>query len=198
MSPLNGMKKLPLYLLVSSGLFLLAGWSRTASDVVLAAPVEASPACESADPEPPTYYQIELVGTRKVPGSRMAKGMGTITFAPSPYGVAISPEGTYHYDIDIQLEKAEAPEGKAFVAWVSTPQLDRIVPIGRLDENLYVTGQVSFNKYLVVITLEPDTEPGQIWTGPVVARGMSRSGYMHTMAGHGPFVAEPCAVYGYR
>lgn len=192
------MNKLPSFVLVVSGLFLLAGWSGTVPDVTTSSPVKASPACVSADPEPPTYYQIELVGTRKVPGSRMAKGIGNITFAPSPYGIAISPEGTYHYDIDIQLEKAQAPDGKAFVAWISTPQLDQIMPIGRLDESLSIKGQVTFNKYLVVITLEPDTEPGQIWTGPVVARGMSRSGYMHTMAGHGPFVAEPCAVYGYR
>ena len=40
-------------------------------------------------------------------------------------------------------------------------------------------------------------EPGAMWTGPVVSRGMSRSGLMHTMAGHGPFETEPCAVYGY-
>jgi hypothetical protein len=29
-------------------------------------------------------------------------------------------------------------------------------------------------------------------------RGMSRSGRMHTLAGHGPFEAEPCAKYGFR
>jgi hypothetical protein len=29
-------------------------------------------------------------------------------------------------------------------------------------------------------------------------RGMSRSGMMHTMAGHGPFQQENCARYGYN
>ena len=128
----------------------------------------------------------------------MAKGIGDITYSPSPFGIAINPAGTYVYDIDIQLENAEAPEGKALVAWIATAELDQIVPLGRLDESLSIKGQVAFNKYLVVITLEPDTPPGDLWTGPVVARGMSRSGFMHTMAGHGPFVAEPCAVYGFR
>jgi len=36
-----------------------------------------------------------------------------------------------------------------------------------------------------------------MWTGPVVMRGMSRSGLMHTMAGHGAFEQENCAAYGY-
>ena len=37
-----------------------------------------------------------------------------------------------------------------------------------------------------------------MWTGPIVIRGMSRSGMMHTMAGHGPFEEENCAAYGYE
>jgi hypothetical protein len=50
----------------------------------------------------------------------------------------------------------------------------------------------------VIITLEPSADDlGERWQGPVVLRGMSRSGMMHTMAGHGPFETEPCAVYGF-
>ena len=55
-----------------------------------------------------------------------------------------------------------------------------------------------WNKYLVIITLEPTDDPqSPRWQGPVVLRGMSRSGLMHTMAGHGPFQQEPCATFGY-
>ena len=59
-------------------------------------------------------------------------------------------------------------------------------------------GSARWNKFLVVITLEPDDggESG-MWSGPVVFRGMSRSGMMHTMVGHGALQQENCAAYGY-
>jgi hypothetical protein len=86
----------------------------------------------------------------------------------------------------------------AYVAWVSTPSLDQVQRLGVLDENMQVKGTVTWNKFLVIITLEPSADDlGERWQGPVVLRGMSRSGMMHTMAGHGPFETEPCAVYGF-
>ena len=50
----------------------------------------------------------------------------------------------------------------------------------------------------IVITLEADDHPdAETWSGPVVFRGMSRSGMMHTMVGHGALQQENCAAYGY-
>ena len=67
-----------------------------------------------------------------------------------------------------------------------------------LDQNDSVRGRVAWNKYLVVLTLEPTDDPGATkWSGPIVSRGMSRSGMMHTLAGHGPYENEPCAKYGF-
>ena len=43
-----------------------------------------------------------------------------------------------------------------------------------------------------------DDDPGaERWSGPIVFRGMSRSGMMHTMVGHGALQKENCAAYGY-
>ena len=57
---------------------------------------------------------------------------------------------------------------------------------------------MSWNKFIVLITLESSDDPAQrMWAGPIVFRGMSRSGMMHTMVGHGPLVQENCAAYGY-
>jgi hypothetical protein len=84
------------------------------------------------------------------------------------------------------------------VAWVTTPDIDRIERMSALDGNLRAKGTVSWNKFIVVITLEPDDDPGAAtWTGPVVFRGMSRSGMMHTMVGHGALQQENCAAFGY-
>ncbi|MGD2070011.1 MAG: hypothetical protein PVI57_15165, partial [Gemmatimonadota bacterium] len=59
-------------------------------------------------------------------------------------------------------------------------------------------GRVEWNKFLVVITLETVDDPSaDAWSGPIALRGMSRSGKMHTMAGHGPFQQENCAAFGY-
>jgi len=144
------------------------------------------------------YYEIELVTTRKVTGARLAKGVGEVTYAASPFGVSVSERGSYLVNIDVKMSNIRLADDKQLVAWVTTPSLDEIVSLGVLDEDFTVTGQTDFNKFLLVITLEPaDQAPGAMWTGPVVSRGMSRSGLMHTMAGHGPFETEPCAVYGY-
>ena len=70
--------------------------------------------------------------------------------------------------------------------------------IGALDDNLRASGSVSWNKFIVLITLESHDDPEQeMWAGPVVFRGMSLSGMMHTMVGHGALIQENCAAYGY-
>jgi len=149
-------------------------------------------------PVSPDYYQIRLVGTKKVRGSRMAKGMGEVTFASSPFGVALSETGTYVVNLDLAMSNVTLDEGMSLAAWVTTPQIDQTEAIGIFDDAFQIQGSTEWNKFLVVITLEPKGKPlGPTWTGPIVARGMSRSGLMHTMAGHGPFETEPCAVYGF-
>lgn len=153
----------------------------------------------SQDPDPPVYYAIDLVTTRKIRGARRATGTGNVTYAHSPFGVSISKSGNYVYDLSIQLEKISDSIGGRLVAWVTTTDLKDIRLLGVLDGSLAAGGRVDFNKFLVVITLEPENEEvGDMWTGPVVLRGMSRSGLMHTKAGHGPFQTENCASYGYN
>ena len=146
----------------------------------------------------PDYYEIDLVGTRKVRGARMAKGAAAVTYAASPFGVAISGSGTYVVDLNLAMENVELEPGMSLAGWVTTPQLDQIKPLGRFDANMKLNGQTDWNKFLVVVSLESASgDLPDMWSGPIVARGMSRSGLMHTMAGHGPFETEPCAVYGY-
>jgi hypothetical protein len=148
--------------------------------------------------DPPPYYSIDLVTTKKVAGARMARGKADVLFASSPFGVSLSSDGSYVYDLQISVDKLAPAQNGAYVVWVTTSSLDERVRLGVLDEDFELTGRVAWNKFLVVVSLEPDAaEDAPSWTGPIVVRGMSRSGKMHTLAGHGPFEAEPCAVYGY-
>lgn len=185
-------------LLLSAGLLLQTNDAPAASAATPASP-ERCMVPTWADPDPPVYYAIDLVSTKKVTGARMASGKGNVTFAQSPFGVSVSADGQYVYNLSVAMEGIRIPEGKAVDVWVTTPRLDRTVHIGRLGDDLTAQGAVGYNKFLVVISLEDGTtEPGTSWSGPIIARGMSRSGLMHTMAGHGPFEAEPCATYGYN
>jgi hypothetical protein len=121
-----------------------------------------------------------------------------VTFRPSPFGIALSPTGEYVYDLSLRIDELAPARGGAYVGWVTTPDLSKVVRLGTLDESHRIGGQVAWNKFLVVISLEENPGAAERWSGPIVLRGMSRSGMMHTMAGHGPFASEPCAVYGYQ
>lgn len=152
-----------------------------------------------ADARPgPEYYRFPMVSTRRVPGTGNASGVGEVAFTQSPYGVALGTDGSYRYDFTVRFERLNPARGGAYVVWTTTPELDRVALAGELTDPAGFGGRVAWNKFLVVVTLEPAFDPdAAMWTGPVVIRGMSRSGMMHTMAGHGPFEEKNCAAYGY-
>ena len=146
---------------------------------------------------PSQYYGIEMVTTRRVPGTGRATGTGTIAFARSPFGVAVSASGSYVYDLSLSVDHLKAPRRGVYTAWAAAPDLDDVIRVGVLEEGQTVSGRVDWNKFLVIVTLELSAEPTDRWRGPVVMRGMSRSGMMHTLAGHGPYENEPCLKYGF-
>ena len=156
-----------------------------------------APACVA--PSGPEYYAFELFTTKNIPGTGLAKGYADVSVsASSPFSVALGPDGSYVYDVSVSLDRMRAPRQGQLVAWVTTPDLDHVERMGALDQNLRASGSVSWNKFIVVITLEAEDDPTQArWSGPVVFRGMSRSGMMHTMVGHGALQQENCAAYGY-
>ena len=151
-----------------------------------------------ADPDPPAYYKFDLVTTKRVPGSGRASGVGAVSYKATPFGISLGVDGSYHYKLDISIENLQPAKRGGYVAWITTPNLDNVKHIGKLEDNHRFQTTTEWNKFLVVISLEddPDAESPK-WKGPIVLRGISRSGLMHTMAGHGPYENEPCAIYGY-
>ncbi|MEZ4699053.1 MAG: hypothetical protein R2834_01885 [Rhodothermales bacterium] len=143
------------------------------------------------------YYAIDLVSTKRVPGSGLARGTVRVGFDESPFGIAVAADGSYRLDLAIAIDNLKPATSGQYVAWVTTPEVDRIARIGPLDADHRLAGESHWNKFLVVITLEPEGAAGDTWQGPIVLRGLARSGMMHTMAGHGAFAREPCARYGY-
>ncbi len=151
--------------------------------------------------EDPEYYRIALVTTRRVPGSGRATGTAEVFYADSPFGLSIAPDGSYVQRLEIGIEGLAALRdgAGAYAVWATTPDLDPVELLGTLDSQHRLSSEVRWNKFLVVISLEADPESlGPKWSGPIVLRGMSRSGLMHTLAGHGPFEQENCPAIGYN
>jgi len=148
---------------------------------------------------PPDYYQFTMRSTGRVPGTGGAHGTAEVWFPHTPFGVAVTPDGSYRYQFQLRLQRLRLPRQGTFVVWVTTTDLDRIEAVGPLTDPTGFQGEVGWNKFLVVVTHEPSFDPdATTWSGPVVIRGMSRSGRMHTMAGHGPFEQEKCSSFGYE
>ena len=154
---------------------------------------------ECALAEGPEYYAIELVTTKRITGTGFARGVADVSLSgTSPFSVVVTADGSYEYAVHVSLERMKVPAQGRLIAWVTTSDLSRIERMGAFDEHLQVSGSVSWNQFLVVVTLEPNDDASATqWTGPIVLRGMSRSGMMHTMVGHGPLQQENCAAWGY-
>lgn len=159
----------------------------------------AADTLRAASTPPPEFYAIDLVPTGRVTGTGDYHGKAEVRFVESPFDVALAENGTFHRRVRVDMRGLRAAPRGDYVVWATPPDLDPIVKLGPLGDDMTLTGEVAFPKFLVVVSLEEDPEgvTGK-WTGPIVHRGMSRSGFMHTMAGHGPFQSEPCANYGFQ
>lgn len=133
----------------------------------------------------PDLYVIPLKGTG--PGSRL-EGKATLSPARSPFGLATTKDGYFVFDLEVEVPILPPLSGTntAFVAWVATAQLDRIERIGAVVPGATTRGKVAMNKFMVVITAEPNAT-GPKWTGPIVMRGNSASSYLTNFSGHTMF-----------
>ena len=142
------------------------------------------------------YYGIRMAPTGDAPG---AVGQVATTFAQSPFGVAVSVDGTYLYDMSVTVSGLRDRPNVEYTVWVTPPNLFPIQRLGVLGESRELSAQVAFNKFIIFLTAErtgswdPDrAQNGNAWEGPILLQGISRSGLMHSSAGHGPFEREAC------
>lgn len=132
--------------------------------------------------------RVELTPSARAPGAR---GVMEVGMAAAPYGVAVDPDGSYRLRVEVTAEGLRSRDGVHHVVWAATPELDRHVRLGTLGPEGRVEGELAWNKFLVFVTAESSPEP-ESWSGEILLSGLSPSGRMHTMAGHGPFSGEPC------
>lgn len=145
--------------------------------------VAAATPCTAPAPSP---TRVALRPTQNAPAAR---GHMDLLPSPSPYGVTVSRDGRTVYDVTIQAETLPARRGLHYVAWATTPELDEVRKLGVLGDDLRAGGRVDWNKFLVLVTAERSADVER-WEGPILLTGISPSGLMHTMRGHGIFEAH--------
>ena len=144
-----------------------------------------APGCV-ADPE-----VVPMRPTQSAPGGR---GTMTLSQPGSPFEITVDAVGHHTYDIVVQVDQLRRRRGATYVVWVAKPELDEFERLGALGEDNRLTGKVAWNQFMVFVSEEatPDVER---WQGPIVLTGLSPSGRLHTMAGHGPFESVSCQQY---
>lgn len=175
-----------------AGLLLTAGLGAAAPALPSPGPGGGSPEVGAAtDPSGVCRAAPEVVRLQPTQSAPGALGRMILTPAESAYGIAVDAEGRQRFDIRLEIERLRRRDGATYVAWAATPELDRVARLGILDSERRIDGRVAWNKFLVFVSEEraPD---GERWAGPILLTGLSPSGRMHTMAGHGPFEGIAC------
>ena len=136
-------------------------------------------------------YDITLLPTAAAPA---ASGRARLVWAASPFGVAVTADGRARYDVQITaagLRGAE-PSGSAaaYVAWATSTDLATWVRLGTVANGTTTVGHVDMNKFLLVITAEPDST-ASTHGGPTVLHGTSPSGWLQSFLSHPLFRGIP-------
>jgi len=129
-------------------------------------------------------YDIMLHPTAAAPA---AEGHARLVFAPSPFGVALTADG--HAVYDVQITAAHLPKPSTlgafttYVAWAVSPDLTKWHRLGPVTNGTTTVGHADLNKFLLVISAEPDTS-GAATRGPTVLHGTSPSGWLQSFITH--------------
>ena len=207
-------RNLPMFSRHATGLGLGWGWSGSARVLVLlpllaipgARRIDGSPAARVADDSGATVPALDFTSDRTVrfadiykfplratSRARGAKGAGHLRIAQSPFGIALTADGHLVYDLEVTIEglRAPRPSGGTYVAWLTTPELDRFDKLGPVEPSGTFSYRVStMNKFILLVSLEA-SEAVTKRAGPTVLRGVSPSGLMQNMESHELFSTMP-------
>lgn len=122
--------------------------------------------------------------------------MGTI---PSPFGIAVTPEGHHKYKLTAWIEGLPNPTSlgpyKSYVAWATTPVFDQLIKLGEVKNGSNLLGNIALNKFIILISTERSAEVSDR-NGRLVLRGRSPSSLMeaHDLLAQAPAAAQSPTV----
>ena len=173
---------------------LVAGEARASHGTDLAARLSAAPWMDATTRVGAcllTPEVVKLSGTQSAPGSR---GSMTLTQPGSPFEITVDDGGFQTFDIEIHVDQMRKRRGAVYVVWAAKPELDEWVQLGTLSEENRLEARVAWNQFLIFVSEEASADVER-WQGPIMLTGLSPSGRLHTMAGHGPFEGMNCQLY---
>lgn len=138
-------------------------------------------------------FCIDLFSTAR---SRGAAGVIAITRPWSPFGVTVTPEGRHRHELTAWIAGLPNPSAlgpyATYVAWAAPLALYPVIRLGEVRNGKNTLGEVSFTKYLVMVTAEASADAPER-TGPLVLRGRSPSARMEQ---HDLLAVAPSAEEG--
>ncbi|MCY3545810.1 MAG: hypothetical protein OXH49_02940 [Gemmatimonadetes bacterium] len=181
-------------------------------DTTVAGPATAQPVVPPCEPVL-THATAEVSDLARfnlgpAPG-REGCGLAELVGAWSPFGLGVMRSG--HLDQELRLvvdlppleggagppDDAPSPRDGApllptaprYVAWVATPDLDRIEALGTVTPGVPFAVPVHWNKIMVVVSREAGapTADQVRWSGPIMLIGRSRSALLENLMGHSIF-----------
>jgi hypothetical protein len=144
--------------------------------------------CMLGDP-----YRVDLTPIDSV--AIPARGHGQLTALASPFGIAVSAAGHHRYRLSIDVQGMPNPASlgayRVYVAWLATPLMDQTRKLGVVKNGTQDVGEVSWNKFRLIITAEAS---GDVKTrsGPVVLRGISPSARLQPHDYSNIGIGPPC------
>lgn len=140
-----------------------------------AAPGPCDPRTDSLHPAPSRdLYCIELFPADPE-GS--VHGTAALEWVPGPFTVSVAADGSQLFNLRFALTGLPPlPPGRraGYVAWAAPPTLTPLQRLGVVREGRTLTGPVGFDRFMVLVSAEPDTL-SQTRAGPIVLRGESAS-----------------------
>ena len=135
-------------------------------------------------------YDIMLHPTAAAPA---ASGRARLVYAASPFGIAVTADGRARYDVQVSaagLPDTASSKAAGYVAWATSTDLTKWVRLGTVKNGTTTVGHVDMNKFLLVITAEPDSTVAT-HAGPTVLHGTSPSGWLQSFLSHPLFRGIP-------
>lgn len=134
-------------------------------------------------------YCIELTPAPDYPDIH---GVATLGRAPSPFGIAVTPDGVQRFQLSLSI--TGLPETHpTYLAWVTTPTFDTVIRLGPVKNGENRLAELAFNKFLVLVSAESaDTVTTR--RGPLILRGGSPG---TIMSPHGVNRLPPRATAGH-
>ena len=123
----------------------------------------------------PDIYRLDLVPT---PDLRGVTAEATLSWARSPFGVAVTRDGQHRHQLGLTISGLPAPETlgdySTYVAWLATPTMDPLVNLGEVGNGERTLGPIALNQFLLLVSAERSADVERRG-GRLVLRGRSPS-----------------------